>query len=176
MKGFLRQPSERRLAIVAGVVIGVWMVVSFIIQPMWNRKESLRLAVEAKMEKLEAVNRLIGESGTIEQSYANQEGFFAAESEEVAQRGLLAEIESLSRTSSLQLNLKPKQTKQQNHADRFEIELEVQGPQAQLLGFLDSLFGLPKLVSIQRLRITTVPAQGDVLRANLVIQGFVLSK
>ena len=58
----------------------------------------------------------------------------------------------------------------EQYLDRFEVELDVEGPQQGVLSFLDSILAMPKLIEIERLRIAIVPTKEQLLRANLVIQ------
>ncbi len=87
-----------------------------------------------------------------------------------AQGRLLDELETLSRSASVRLNLKPRPARQDGPMSRFEVELDAEGSQQELLTFLDALLRLPKLITVERIRIAATPAKPDVLRANLVIQ------
>ena len=84
------------------------------------------------------------------------------------------EVEALSTRSNLQLNLKPRPMKREERMSRFEVELDVEGSQSNLLAFLDALLSMPKLITIERLRISSVPGKENTLRANLVIQKITL--
>ena len=57
---------------------------------------------------------------------------------------------------------------------RFEVELDVDGSQQELMTFLDALLRMPKLIAVERIRISSVPAKADLLCANLVIQKLTL--
>ena len=164
------RPRERRLTLITAVVIGSWMVVSKLVQPLWDRTRELQLYVEAQTEKLDAIRHLLEQAPSIEREYQQLSAYLEAEGEEQAQGSFLNELEALSRTSNLQLNLKPRPVKQEERLSRFEVELDVEGVQDNLLAFLDALLNMPRLISVERLRISSVPMKDRVLRANLVVQ------
>lgn len=171
MKGFGRLRSrERRLALATAVIIGSWALISWGVQPLWNRLRDLREHIQSQAERLAAFHRLLRQAPTVEQRYQAVSSYLEKQGEEQAQDAFLNELETLSRSANLQLNLKPRSLKHSDHLDRFEVELDVEGSQEYLMGFLDSLFQLPRLMTIDRLRISTVPSRENVLRANLVIQ------
>ena len=59
------RPRERRLTLIAAVVIGCWLVVSWVVQPLWDRVQDLRVRVNAQTEKLDALNRLVSQASSI---------------------------------------------------------------------------------------------------------------
>ena len=176
MKGFsiVLRPRERRLALIAGVVTGSWLLVSLLVQPLWDRAKALRLQVETQTEKLEALGRLLAQAPAVDREYQTVAPYLEVEGDDQAQSAFLNELERLSRRSNLQLNLKPRPLKREGRMGRFEVELDVEGSQADLLAFLDTLLRMPKLIAIDRLRLSSVPTKPDVLRANLVVQKLIL--
>ena len=164
------RPRERRLALAAAVVIGCWLFVSWIVQPLLERGRELRLRVETQTEKLEALRRLLVKAPAIEQEYQQLAGYVDGSDDPTAQGTFLSELESLSRETGVTLNLKPRPAKTEGRVSRFEVELDIEGPQDHLLTFLDELLRMPKLIAIDRLRISIVPAREGQLRANLVLQ------
>ena len=167
-------PRERRLTLITAVVIGSWMIVSKLVQPLWDRARELQLYIEAKTEKLDAIRRLLEQAPSIERESQQLSAYLEAAGEEQAQGSFLNELEALSRASNLQLNLKPRPVKQDERMSRFEVELDVEGMQGNLLAFLDALLTMPRLMAIERLRISSVPTKDHVLRANLVVQKLTL--
>ena len=171
MKGLpVLRPGERRLALIAAVVIGCWVVVSWIVQPLWDRVQDLRVRVTAQTEKLEAFNRLVSQASSIERDYQRVAGYLETQDAEEAQGAFLNELATLSRNAGLEPNLKPKTVQRDERLTRYEVELDVEGSQEKLLSFLDALFRMPRLIAIERLRLSIVPAKEQVLRASLVIQ------
>jgi Tfp pilus assembly protein PilO len=168
------RPRERRLALIAAVMIGSWGLVSWAVQPLWDRTRDLGSHVGAQQEKLAALTRLFGQRSSIERDYQALAPYLAMEKEGQLPGAFLNELEALSRLSNLQVNFKPRPVKQEEHLSRFEVELDLEGAQAQLMAFLDSLFTIPKFVAIERLRISSIPTKEDLLRANLVIQRLVI--
>ena len=167
-------PRERRLTLITAVVIGSWMVVSVLVQPLWDRTRELQLHVETQTEKLDAIRRLLEQAPSIEREYQQMSAYLETEGQEQAQGSFLNELEALSRTSNLQLNLKPRPVKLDERVSRFEVELDVEGVQGSLLAFLDALLSMPRLIAVERLRISSVPTKDHVLRANLVVQKLAL--
>jgi Tfp pilus assembly protein PilO len=163
------RPRERRLALLAAVLIGCWVLVTWLLQPLWERLRDLRLHVDTHTGKLDALQRLLTQGPSIEREYAALSGYLQAGDEAHAQGSLLSELEALSRRSGVQLNLKPRPGRGDDRVSRFEVELDVEGSQQGLMAFLDELLRLPRLVTIDRLRIATVVAKPDVLRASLIL-------
>ena len=168
------RPRERRLALVAACVIGCWVLVSWVVQPLWNRAGELRRHVETQTEKLEKFSRLLAEVPALERERQRLAGYLRAENEEQAQSGFLNDLEALSRQSNLHINLKPRPMKREGQVSRFEVELDLEGSQESLLAFLDALLRLPRLVQIERLRLSSVPTKEQLLRADLVVQKLTL--
>ena len=164
------RPRERRLALVAAVLIGCWAIVSWLVQPLWNGMRSLQLRVDVQSEKLDALGQLLSQAPAVEGKYQEIAPYLASGNDERAQGALLESLEALARTANLQLNLKPRAVKRQGTVSQFEVELDVEGPQDRLLPFLDAVLGIPRLVAVERLRIASVPTNAESLRANLVLQ------
>lgn len=164
------RPRERRLALIAGVVSGCWVFVSWLAQPLWDQVNDLRLHVERQTEKLEALNRLARQAPAIEEQYQRVAAYVVGGDDERAQSAFLNDLELLSRGLGLQVNFKPRPSKREERMSRFEVELDVEGAQETLLAFLDGLISMPKLMAIERLRLSTIPTKANQLRANLVIQ------
>ena len=164
------RPRERRLALGTGVVIGCWALVSWAVQPLWDRAADTRRYVGAQTEKLDALSRLLAQSSSVEREYAAVAGYVQTGEEAQLQTVLLNELESLARQSSVQLGLTPRPVKRQEYLSRFDIELDAEGSQQNLLVFLDALLRMPRLVAIERLRFTGVPLKPDLVRATVVLQ------
>ena len=164
------RPRERRLALGAGVVIGCWALVSWVVQPLWDRATETRRYVGAQTEKLDALGRLLAQSSSVEGEYAAVAGYVQTGDEAQLQTALLGELESLARQSSVQLGLTPRPVKRQEYLSRFDIELDAEGSQSNLLTFLDALLRMPRLVAIERLRFSGVPLKPDLVRATIVLQ------
>lgn len=169
-----RHPRERRLALGAALLIGCWGLVSWVAQPLWERTQALRLHAAAQQEKLVALRRLIAQAPTIEHDQQLLAAYLQPAASESGEGSLLSELEALSRTADIQLNLKPRPAKREGHTSRREVELDLEGGQTGLLSFLDAVLRLPELVAIDRLRISPSPSREGLLRANLVIQKFSL--
>ena len=164
------RPRERRLALTAAVVIGCWFFVSWIVQPLLDRLREVRVRVETQTEQLEALRRLLVRAPAVEQEYQQFAAYVDGTDDAAAQGAFLSALESLSRETGVTLNLKPRPLKTEERVSHFEVELDIEGSQERLLAFLDELLRMPKLVAIDRLRISTVPAREGLLRANLVLQ------
>lgn len=164
------RPRERRLALIAAVIIGCWSVVSWLLQPLWDRVQALRRHVGAQTEKFNALSRLVEQAPAIDRDYRQVAGYLEAGDAEQAQGSFLNELTALSRSAGLQPNFKPKTVQREERLTRYEVEVDVEGSQEELLSFLDALFRMPSLISIERLRLSIVPAKEQVLRASVVIQ------
>ena len=171
MTGFLLQrPRERRLAIIAGVLIVCWLLVSWLVQPLWEMGRDQQRRMAGQIQKLHALGRLLAQGASVERRYQVFADYLEPHDEEPAQRAFLNELEALSRSANVTLSLKPKPLKEEARMSRFEVELDVEGVQPNLMTFLDAVFHLPRLMTIERLRISHVPAKANLLRATLVVQ------
>ncbi len=169
------RPRERRLALIAGSLIGCWMLVSLLLQPLWGQLQTLRQHVETQREKAVALHRLMGQGPALEQARAALAGYFVDGDSEQAHGVFLGELEQLSRKAGLRLNLKPRAGRREGEATRFDVELVVEGSQPGLLAFLDELLQMPRLVIVDRIRLARLPAEADLLRATLALHTLVLS-
>ena len=168
------RPRERRFALIAAILIGCWMLVAWIVQPLWDQLHELRLSVETRTEKLRALTRLFTQAPSIERDYERYAAYLGSTGDGQAPGPLLDELEALSRRSNVQLNLKPRPGSQEDRVSRFEVELDVEGSQQSLMAFLDELLRLPRLIAVERLHVASAPAKPDTLRANLVLQALTL--
>lgn len=166
----LLRSSERRLAMAAGLVVGCWALVSWVLQPLWDRAADARRYVGTQTERLEAVGRLLVQSPAVEREYAAIAGYLQSGDDAQLQSTLLNELEMLARASNIQLGLKPRPVKRQDRMSRFDVELDAEGTQQHLLAFLDALLRMPRLVGVERLRMTGVPLKPDLVRATIVLQ------
>ena len=163
------RPQELRLALIAVGVIGCWAAVSWLMQPLWEWVRGLRSHVQIQSDRLDALSHMLAESQSI-RAHESLAEYLQAEDDEQAQGAFLNRLEALCRQTNLQLNLKPRPGKRDGRVSRFEVELDVEGPQPQLMAFLDALLNMPKAIAFEQLRISTVPAKTDALRATLVLQ------
>jgi len=163
------RPRERRLAFIATMALLSMAVVSWIVQPLWDHVRTLQLHVDTQLEKLEAVNRLLAQEPSVARRHQALAGRLQVDQTGQTEGSLLNELETLSRQSNLKLNLKPHPVKA-GQVSRLEVELDVEGSQEKLLEFLDALLSLPRLVAIDRLRISSIPTKAQQLRASLLIQ------
>ena len=164
------QSRERRLLLIGAAIAGCWALLSGLIQPLWDHLRESRMAVEGHMNKLDALGRLLTQFQAIEDEYVRLGGYLERRGNEEARGVFLNDLEQLSRTAGVTLNLKPRPLKVLDHIGRFEIEVDAEGSSEPLMSFLDALFRMPSLVTIERLRIAVLPSKGHLLRANLVIQ------
>ena len=168
------KPAERRLIVILGSLVGAWAVLQFLVQPLWGRMSDLRVGIESRLEKLQALRRLADEETQVTRQFASLAPYVESAAGGDAQQQLLLTLETLARESSLHLNLKPRtQLPAQQTKDRFEVEIELDGPQAAFFQFFDKLLALPQLVSVQRLRIASQPSAGqaDNVRAAILLEG-----
>ena len=165
----LSRPRERRLAIVAGVLSGCWAVLALAVQPLWDLGQDVAGRVQAQRQKLEAVSRLLAQQPAADARAQLLAAFLSQDAAEGGAASFLNELESLSRSAGVTLNLKPRPAVRDGRMSRMEIELDLEGSQQGLLGFVDALLRAPHLLTVERLRMSTIPAKPELLRANVVI-------
>jgi len=168
------RPRERRLTLMAAAVVGCWVVVSWVVQPLWDRVQELRLHLQTQSEKLAMLHQLLAQAPPTAEESSQVASSAAPQSIEEERGAFLSELEALSRANHLQLHLKPKPIRREGQISRFDVELEVEGSQQSLLAFLDALFDMRKLLSLERLRIASMPTKDNTLRAHLVIERLLL--
>ncbi len=163
-------PRELRLGLIAAVLIVCWVLISVLVQPLWDRAKDLGVHLDTQAEKLSTLNRLLSQQAAIDAGYQARAGYLEGGDDERARGSFLNELEALSREANIRLNLKPRPIKRDARVSRFEVELDAEGSQEQLVAFLDALFRMPALMSVERMRIASIPTKDNWLRANLVIQ------
>jgi Tfp pilus assembly protein PilO len=168
------RPRERRLVFMALLLLGCWATVSWIVQPLWGRVRAQREDIQGHVEKLQKLSRLLARTPVIEQEYEALRDYLETGEERQLQGVFLRDLETLSRETNLQLNLKPRPMKQDGQIRRFEVELDVQGSQDGLMAFLDGVLKMPRLVTVDRVRISSGFVGQTALRANLVLTKLVL--
>lgn len=168
------RPRERRLILMVAAVVGCWAVVSWVVQPLWDRVQELRGHLHTQSEKLSMLNQWLAQAPPPTEESSQVASDTAPQNIEEERSAFLSELEALSRANHLQLHLKPKPVRREGQISRFDVELDVEGSQQSLLAFLDTLFGMRKLLSLERLRIASIPTKNDTLHAHLVIERLLL--
>ena len=168
------RPAEFRLALIAVGLIACWGLVSGLLQPQWDRLNDLALNLDTHTQRYQAFAKLFAQAADLEPRHEQVRVYLESAQADGAQDRLLVELEQLSREARVLLNLKPRPMKAEKNAPRYELEMDLEGSQADLMNFLDGLFRLPRLFTVERLRLSTIPARTDTLRANLVIQHVIL--
>jgi len=150
------------------------MFLSWVVQPLWHQVHALGLHVETQMSKLAAVTRLLAHSAAIARAYQEARPYLEVSDDEQTRGTFLDQLETLAQRSHVQLNLKPRPVLSDERLSRFGVELDVEGPQESLLAFLDALLRLPRLMTVDRLQLSTVPTKTDTLRASLLVHKLTL--
>ena len=169
------KPRERRLALVAGALFSCWMLVIWGVDPLWHRVGDLRQQIDRQTNLARELKSLLDEGPGVESHYQQLGRFFESPGADAGRSLLLDELEGLARTAGVQMNLKPLAPKQEQKFTRLPVEVDAEGGQAELLEFLDAVFRLPRLITVDRLRLSATPGKEERLRANLVIQQLVVT-
>jgi len=168
------RPRERLLALCAGGLISVWAVLAFLIQPLWDRSEELQLQLDTQTERLNALATLLRGLPDLEQKYQEVSGYLTPDADGT-QAAFLDQLETLSREAHVRMNLKPRDQRRDERVSRFAVEVDVEGDPPRILAFLDQVLRLPRLMTVERLRIASVQSREPSLRANLVLQHLTLN-
>ena len=152
------------------------MLVGRVVEPLAGRIKATDATADAAREKLDALTRLLKQAGAITSEYQQEvAGHIGSASQEGATTAaFLQELEALSRSADVQLDLKPRPVKPETQMNRLEVELNLEGSQEHVLAFLDGIFQMPRLLTIERLRLSANPMKGDVLRAHLLLHDLTL--
>lgn len=163
------QPRERQLALIAGLVIGCYLVLTWVLGPLWGRVQDLREQVVQERDKLEAMSGFAERAGASDREYQ-------AVAPLLGQGGtgdnalFLTTLETLAQNSGVRLNIAPRSTVSGEGWDRSNVELDAEGPQTQVISFLDAVLSMPALATVERMRVSMVPGKTDVLRASILVQ------
>ena len=160
---------ERKLGLIAGLVMAMWVVLSWIAWPRWERLHELNQRAEISQKKLARLHELAKRKPAIEQAYQTYAAFLTRDPDAAVQRAFLDELEELARAENLQINLKPRPAQPGARGHLISVEVEIDATQQALLAFLDRLLGWSNLVEIERLRISATASSDYPIKANLVI-------
>ena len=174
MAGRRFSSRERTLALAAALVIGASLLVIKVMAPLWDQLAKLRERESVSQEKLERWRSLVARRHDIERAYVRYARFRTPEEPERIQATLLGELEELARTLNVQMALKPRQIQSDEQADQIALEVQLDGTQSAVLGFLDRLLSWPRLIVFERIRLSTSASSDQPLRANVILSVFVL--
>ena len=165
------KPREKRMLFSALILAGCWAAMTWVIDPLWSRHEAVQSEVELRTEKLNALSRIIERSSAIERRYNAIAPYLSnfSDLDSESEKTLLEALEVLSRQLTLPLNLKPRPSPRKD-AKTFDVEVDLEGTQAQIFSFLDRVLSMPQLATVSRLSISAVPMKQGLLRANLIVQ------
>jgi hypothetical protein len=166
------KPRERRAIAGAGVLIGSWLAVVWLIQPLWEQMRELQGRIARSQQRLEAISRLFAQAPEITRRYQLLASSLSPDGQAGQQpQTLLETVQATCSQLNLQPSLKPRVAKSaQGGEERLEVDLGVEGPQGQVFALLDALMRLPRLMTIQELRILSVASRTDTLRATIILQ------
>ena len=167
-------PREQKLALGAVTIIAVWVVVSALGAPLWERFHELQQRASVSQSKLSRLRELASRKPLIEKAYQASAGYRSDEPDESIKAAFLSELEQLAREHGIPLSLKPRPIQYDGHVSRFGVELDVDATQEKLLAFLDRLLSQPLLVELDRLRISATTSKDYPLRANLLVNRVVV--
>ena len=91
------RPRERRLALIASILIGVWAVVAWCIQPLWERVRDVGVNVGMRTEKLSAMTRLLEQTPQIARDYQTYRAYLEPGEGEAVGRALFQEVNLIAR-------------------------------------------------------------------------------
>lgn len=168
-------PREQQLALAAGMVMIVWVVVSWVGLPLWDRVRQLGQRAPVSQRKLARLQEVMNRQSQIEQAYQAQASYRSTESDESMQSAFLSKLEELANGAGLKLGLKPRPIQRDGPLTRFGVELELDATQEALLTFLDRLLAQPVLMELDTVRISATTSKESPLRATLLVNRVVMA-
>ncbi len=165
---------ERHLAISTAALVGTWLVISWVVLPLWDRLSLLHQQGGGSEEKLARLQTLLHRRGDIDRQYQQYDAYFSRDPEEILQSALLDELEQLAGAEGLQINLKPQPVERGERLNRVTVELDVDGTQEAILGFLERLLTAPQLMDVERFRVSTTASLDRPVQASVVVTKLVL--
>lgn len=158
------------MLLVTLIVIGCWLIVSWLVVPLSHRAQDLEQRVDSQTMALEALNRLLARQTSIEQHYQAVAGYLSTDKPEAAEERLLTDLQIFAQQAGVQINLKPRPAKREGQVTRVGVEVDLHTNQDKLFAFLDALLRMPKLVQIEHLQISGAPGQPGILHTQLLIE------
>lgn len=165
---------ERHLAIMTAALVATWLVVSWVVLPLWDRLSLLHQQGGGSEEKLARLQTLLHHRGDIERQYQQYTAYFSRDPDEVLHSAFLDELEELAGAEGLQINLKPQSVERDDRLNRVTVELDVDGTQEAILGFLERLLTAPQLMEVERFRVSTTASVDRPVQASVVVTKLVL--
>jgi Tfp pilus assembly protein PilO len=170
-------PRERRIIVVAGVVLGVLFVDTAVIKPMRGHLSS----VERKIRETEviAIRNLRNTAqkadlNTLYQRLQQDIPDLRAGDEEI-RASLLRDVESFARSNEVYLaDVKPQISTESDLSKEFSVRLQVECRMDQLLSFFADLAQTRKLYAIESFRIYPHPEDVNKVKASLAVTRVVL--
>lgn len=160
---------DRKRVLVVGVGLVSWLVIGWGGVPLWHRLTHLEQESSSSRQRMAQLQELLRRQPVIEQQARAYANFSSDESEEMAQRRLLDELEAWAGEANVQLNLKPKPIQREGTVSRLGVEVELDSTQDALLAFLDRVLTAPALLELDRLQISATASNDALLRAHLTV-------
>jgi len=164
--------KERIGLVVALVIIIVVLVDKLVISPVGEKFRRIDQEIDFSEKKLSRDLRNINNKDLIESEYKKYKDFVkkSSSSDEEDVANILAEIESLARSTGVNLvDIKPQATKRTDFYKEYAIAVEVEASMEQVITFLYNLNNSEQLLRAVKLRIGLKSKESSLMKASLLV-------
>lgn len=148
----------------------------FIFKPLSDKLTTLNEEIRAREVSLIKGLRIDRQRDEILKEHKNYEGYLKIKGsdEEVISR-FLGEIERLGRESAVSIiDIKPQSTSKRSVYKEYIIEVRLEAPMKDLIGFLYHLNNSSLLLKVEKFILTLKDENTDILKISMLISGMVL--
>lgn len=162
---------ERWLCIGAGAVLALLLLDVAVARPLWSFYVSVEDQTRAQEQKLMQNMLNITRKDAIEKEYEEYQKFIhvpGTHEEETA--AMLREIEKIARSNEVVVvDMKPKETKDQQYHREYTVELDVETEMAPLLRFIYELESSLQLLRVGEAKLSLKGKDQPVVKAKMTI-------
>lgn len=177
------QPRERRLILLAGVVVLILAANWYVVEPMMDRRERVQTLIEARQALLDRQERLVARRAGYVREHEALRGEVARRRAQLlpGDKAPLAasELQKLVKSTAQQSGVEVRServlpTTTRGGYSEVPVEITLSGPIRGIVSFLHQLDGAPMLLTIQdvKLRVVSVGAPREIL-ATVAMAGYI---
>ena len=146
-----------------------------VFRPLSDKLATLNQEIRSKEVELMKGLRVDGQRDQILKEYKSYEGYLKVEgSDEEIISEFLREIEKLGRESAVSLlDIKPQSTNKRAIFKEYIIEVRLEAPMKDIVGFLYRLNNSSLLLKVEKLVLSLKEENSDILKTNMLISGIV---
>lgn len=167
---------EKILFYLSVSLIVIMALQRFVFKPLSDKLTTLDQETRAREVSLIKGLRVDRQRDEILKEYKSYEGYLKIKgSDEEVISQFLREIESLGRESAVSIiDIKPQSTSKRKHYKEYIIEVRLEAPMKDLIGFLHRLNNSGLLLKVEKLILTLKDENTDILKISMLLSGIVV--